>query len=327
MAYNTLINQGSFVSTGENTLLNLRSSFDWIDVYNFTAATQASANLGFKYYWQRGMAQGGGLFWSKLGTVTNDPTTIGEIAANSGFFEINSSGNPVGAQVAQTGITNATQPVVSTADTGQLTTGSIVRLSSDSNLPNIMGFDVEIDTVVANTSFAFRYALANVPGAVGAGDGFYRPIEFDPIFYPRRRFVVNITQATQGVITTSVSHGYTVGQKLRMRVPAAFGMTQLDNQEVTVVAVPSAGSFTINIDTTAFSAFVFPGPGLVPFTFAEVVPFGADTGQAISSGVDILADATRNQALLGVRLIAGANSPAGQMDDVIYWRAGKSFGL
>ena len=327
MAYNTLINQGTFVSAGENVILDLRSSFDWIRVYNFTAASQAAANLGFEYYWQRGMAQGSGLFWSKLGTVTNDPITVSNIAANEGFFEINSTGNPVGAQVAQTGITNATQPTVSTADTGQLATGSIVRLSSDSNLPNIMGFDIEIDNVIANTSFEFRYALANVPGAVGAGNGFYRPIAFDPIYYPRHRYIVNISQATQGVVTTSVSHGYTVGQQVRMQVPAAFEMTQLDNQLVTIVDVPTAGSFTIDVDTSAYTPFVFPAVALVPFTFAQVVPVGADTGESIAQNVNILADATRNQGIIGAQLIAGANSPAGQASDVIYWRAGKSFGI
>lgn len=326
MAYDTILQQGRFTSTGAAVTLNIRSDLDWIKVYNETALAQAAADLGYEFYFQRGMTNGRGVIWTKLGTVANDPVTVGQIAANAGFFLVDSSANPVGARVAETAITNAAQPVVSTANTGSLATGSIVRLENDTGVPNIMGFDFEVDNVVANTSFRMRFALANAPGAAGNGDGFYRPIAFDPIFYPRRRFIVNITQAASAVITTSVSHGYTVGQEIRIKVPAAFGMTEMNNLAGTVTAV-TAGTFTVDIDSSAFTAFAFPAVAAVPFDWAEAVPMGEDTGQALTSGTDILADATRNTALIGVTLAAGTLSPAGQNNDVIYWVAGKSFSV
>jgi hypothetical protein len=74
-------NQGKFTSTGANKILNIRSDVDWINVYNYTAAAQAAADLGFQYYFQRGMAQGTGIIYTKLGAVANDPITVGVLAA------------------------------------------------------------------------------------------------------------------------------------------------------------------------------------------------------------------------------------------------------
>lgn len=330
MAYNTVLQQGRFTGTGNSVDLSIRSDVDWIRVYNETALSQAAADLAYEFYWQRGMTQGTGFSWTKLGSVANDPITVGALAANTGFFLIDSSLAIPGAAIAETAITNAPQPVIDTANTGLLTTGSIVRLERDTALPNLMGFDFEVDTVVANTSFRMRFALANAPGAIGAGDGFYRHIPFDPIYYPRHRFVINITQAAQAVVTTSVSHGYTVGQEVRMKVPAAFGMTQMNDIQATIVAV-TAGTFTINVDSTAFTAFAFPdttaAPALYPFDWAQVTPIGQNTGLSLSQGVDILADATRNTAFLGMRLVGGAASPGGDAGDVMYWLAGKSFSV
>jgi hypothetical protein len=324
----TILQQGRFTSSGSVQTLQIRSDVDWIRVYNETALIQAAADLGYEFYWQRGMTNGRGVLWTKLGTVANDPVTVGQIAANAGFFLIDSSVQNPGAAVAETAITNAVQPVVTTANTGSLATGSIVRLNSDTNLPNIMGFDYEVDTVVANTSFRMRWALANAPGAAGAGDGFYRQIPFDPIYYPRRRFIVNITQAASAVIRLSVAHGYTVGQEIRFVVPAEFGMIEMNGLSGTITAISTAlNTITVDIDSTAFTAFVFPAVADVPFTWAQAVPLGEDTAQALTSAVDILGDATLNTAFLGMNLAAGTLSPAGQTNDVIYWVAGKSFSV
>ena len=330
MAFETLTQQGRFTSTGAAVELAIRSDVDWMWVYNETILNDAAlgADRGAMFYWARGMTNGRGIEYRKLGTVANDPLTTVQLAANSGFFLVDSTGNPVGSAVAETGITNATQPVISTGDTGQLVTGSIVRLAGDTNVPNICGFDFEVDTVNANTDFRMRYALQSAPGAVGAGDGTYRHIEFDPIYYPRNRYIVNITQAASAVVTFSVTHGYTVGQDISFRLPSEFGMTELDGLTGTVTAVSTANNtVTVDIDSSAFTAFTFPAVADVPFTWAQAVPVGIDTGTALSNNVDILGDATNNTGFLGMRLMGGNNSPAGANNDVVYWTAGKSFSV
>lgn len=320
MAYNTVLQQGSFTSAGTAVTLQIRSGVDWIRTFNYTQLVAQSNSTGYEFLWQLGMPQG-----SAVETLSNAGSTAVNmvvITAN-GFTLVDSSANPLGAQIAITASTNATQPVVSTGNTGSLAAGSVVRLTGITAQPNLSGYDFSIDTVINNTSFRIANALANAPGAAGT-NGFYAQVLYDPIYYPTRRFIVNITKAAQAVVTTSVNHLYTVGQAVRLYVPAVFGMTQANGLLVNIVAV-TAGTFTINLDTTAFSTFTFPLAASVPFTPAIVVPVGEETDQF--SNPNLLDDATVNTAYIGVMLGAGVNGPAGQANDVIYWLAGKSFNV
>lgn len=318
MAYNTCIQQGFFTSTGANTTLQVRSGVDWIKTFNYTQIAANAVSTGYEFYWQLGMAAGTGIETQSngAGTAVNLLTL-----ASGGFTLVDSSLNSPGPKIATTAITNATRPVVSTGNTAGLATGSVVRLSATAAVPNIMGIDFSIDTIVGNTSFRIANLLANAPGAVGGG-GFYQVIPFDPLYYPTKRFIVNISQATQAVVTTSVNHGYVAGQSVRLSIPTVFGMTQANNLLVNIVSV-TASTFTIALDTTAFSAFVYPGPTAVPFTNAICVPVGEETDAF--SNPNLLDDATVNTGYIGVLLGAGVNGPAGQAADVIYWVAGKSF--
>jgi len=112
-----------------------------------------------------------------------------------------------------------------------------------------------------------------------------------------------------------------------MVVPDVYGMVQMNNLLATVKAVPAANQLTLNVDSSAFTAFQFPLPADVPFSPALVVPVGMDTAQAITSSVNLLADATENQAILGMELVGGADNPGGANNDVCYWIAGKSFSV
>lgn len=323
MSYNTVIQQGRFTSDATARTLQLRADIDWMRVWNETVLIAGGATTGAEYYWQRGMAAGRGVIYTK--TTATDALAIGQIAANGGFLLVDSSNNPVGAAVATTDATNAVQPVIDTGDTTGMADGTVVRGASFATAPNLCGFDFEIDTIVANTSFRVRTALANAPGAV-AGAGTYRIVNADSQFYPRRRFVVDITSAAAAVVHVSVAHNYTVGQVVRMVVPAAFAMTQMDGLTGTITAV-TARTFTLNINSTAFTAFAFPLVAAVPFSWAEVVPFGEDTAAALAAGADILGGATLDSGYIGMILAAGTASPAGDTNDVIYWQAGKAFSV
>lgn len=320
MAYNTVLQQGSFTSTGAAVTLQIRSGVDWIRTYNYTQIAAAAATTGYEFYWQLGMPAGGGLEYQSNGA--SNAINLLALAAG-GFTLVDSSASPLGATIAITASTNAVQPVVSTANTGSLVAGNVVRLVNVTGQPNLSGYDFTIDTVIANTSFRIANALANAPGAAGTA-GFYMQILFDPLYYPTKRLIVNITQAANAVVTTSVNHGYTVGQAVRLYVPAVFGMVQANGILVNVTAV-TASTFTTNLNTTTFTAFVFPGAAAVPFTPAIVVPVGEETDQF--SNPNLLDDATINIGYIGVMLGAGAQGPAGQNNDVIYWLAGKSFNI
>ncbi len=366
MADNTIILQGNFTSTGGRKVIPIRSDVDWMYVYNVTALSQGVANLGATFYWQRGMAPGSGIVETILGAVASDPLTIGALPAGTGFTLINQGFDTgvsaqiknsikLSAPIAFTAVTDATQPVVTTADTFNLQDGDVVYLSQaaaaiDAN--NLLGIPFQVDTVVLNTSFRIRGPLDQAPGNAGT-NGFWRRLVVPNTFYPEIRYIINIVTAGAvgtmvatpfaPVIFTSVDSGYQIGQEVTFNVPSALnGMTEINTLSAPVIhldpAVPAA--FQVRLDVSAFTPFDFPlNADLVPldgrYTPATVVPAGMNSAEALAAipPVDFLSDASVNQLVLGMQLSGGnttANQnagPAGAVGDVMFWRAGKSFSV
>lgn len=323
-------NQGTFISTGQSKIIPVRSDIDWMWVYNTTvaAASQTTA-VGVKYYWQRGFPAGA--MWEMKKSNAVNAANLDVYATTGGFTLINTSIDTPGAAVALTAISNANPPVVSTSNTAGLSNGDVVRLFDVTGAQQLGGEDFTIGNVITNTSFTLAYMRPIVAGTTGT----FRRIPYDPYFYPTTREISKISKATQAIVTFTVTHGYTVGQVLRFKIPTvsslAYGMTELNDVAATVVAVGAAdadgvtNTITINVDTTSFGTFVWPLTADPAHTTAQTVPVGENTAQAISSGVDPLGDSLRNIAITGMSLAAGTNSPAGSTNDVIYWVAGKSF--
>jgi len=326
MADNTIIQQGYFTSTGVPKTIILRSDIDWMHTYNLTTIAGTTQWDSTEHIWQREMIAGDSIIYYH-GAATNVMNSVGSITGFNGvanrpaFYPIDSSGLLTVAPIAVTAGTNATQPVYSTATTVPLQTGAIVRVYGGAHT-NINGLDFSVDTIVAATSFRLANALATAPGVIN-GAGFWRYIAPDlmtyKLFTPGKRVVANITAANPAVVTTLVDHGYSSGDIVRMMVPAGCGMTQMNGLLGTVTVV-TAATFSLNIDSTAFTAFNFPLPAAVPFTPAEVVPVGETTAS--------LLDPVRNQGYIGIvlgSLGAVSGTPTGVNGDVIKWIAGKSF--
>lgn len=323
--------QGKFTTDGSNQTIVFTSRIDWMWVKNLTVSYAAGANIGAEFYWQRGMTQGRGTIYTK--TAATNALAVGQIAANAGFYLVDSSSNLPGPSLALTGITNGNPPVVNTANTSSLSNGDIVRIYSTVGALQLGGLDFTISNLSAGVSFI----LLNMAPIVSAnpGAGTFRRIPYNPIYYPSRRYITKVSQASQAIVTLSVTHGYTVGQVIRFIVPevtaSTFGMTELNGLQATIVAInePDAdgivNTITVDIDTTGFTAFAFPLTADPGFTPAQVVPMGENTAQAITSNVNILGDATANNGYIGIQMVAGANSPAGVANDVIYYVVGSSF--
>lgn len=322
---NTIIEQGAFISAGSNVRISLRQDVDWMMVYNLTQANGAQTTaVGVKYYWQRGMPAGAK--WVTFASSPANANNLEQYITTNGFTVFDSSVQTPGALNATiTAISAAAIPVVTNTGTNGLVAGDVVRLINVTGAQQLGGFDF---TVGYNTLSATTFSLDYMSQIVAGTTGSWRRIAFNPIFYPRRRFITNITRASAAVVTTSVTHGYTVGQQVRFVVPAAYGMTQINGLTGNIIATNTSttvNSFTVDINSSAFTAFAFPLTATVPFTAAEVIPVGEDTSTALAAGVDILADATINTGRLGITLAGGANNPGGAAADNIMWVAGKSF--
>lgn len=360
-------------------VIQIPSGVDWLSVRNYTAAGAAGtavaffngvgdASIGVEFYWQRGMpvAEGMVSYYD-----TGAQAVSGDTFVSGGFTLYDPSGQDLNALPAlsaaraTTASTNATRPVVSTANTDGLAVGSIVRLSNTAQT-DINGIDFVVGAVTPGVSFTLLTAsnpLANAPGAIG-GAGFYRVVNTNPLFYPRVRYIVDISNAAEGVVSTSAPHGLTPGQEVRFNIPAVAGMVQLNGntqnnyRPATIVEVIDDYNFAIDIDTTAFTAFSYPTIAQQPSSFPIVTPFGEDTATSLASpfnqvpmigglpifnaNTGLLADSTVNTGFLGMVLGSGGDGlalgsplvgPSGSISwsaadvatgDLMFWRAGKS---
>lgn len=314
---------GSFTSAGNNVTLQFPQGVDWIEVYNVTEANGSQTTaLAVKFYWQATFAQNA--MWSESTSNAANATNLLLYSTSGGFSLVDSSlQNPGVINATITAVSAASTPVVSNSGTNGLVAGSIVRIYNVAGAQQLGGIDftVGLGTLTSGT-FSLDYMSQIVAGTTGS----WALIPFDPIFYPRHRYITKITQAAQAVVTLSVTHGYQVGQAVRFNVDKAFGMKQINGLQGDIVAInTSTNTITVDINTTGFTPFVFPLTAAVPYTPALVVPIGEDTALALSSNVNILSDATLNTGYVGIILTGGAGFPGGASSDVLHWRAGTSY--
>ncbi len=326
MSTNTTILQGRFTSTGSSVLIPLVSGVTWMNVYNITQVQATNDAVPFQWYWQYGFPAHAGLETSFVGVTGTYPT----YSTSLGFTLVDTSAAVPGTiHTTITAVSTASIPVATNTSTNGLVAGNIVRMINVVGAPQLSGLEFTVGyNTLSTTTFSLDYmSQLSVAGTTAS----WVLVPYDPIFYPRRRTITKITRATQAVVTLSVTHGYKVGQLVRMSVPSACGMTQMNGLQATIVAIntttTSGNTITLNIDSSAFTAFVFPLAAGVPFTPAEVVPMGEDTAYALSQGVNVLSDATINQSQIGLLLDGSAGGPAGAANDVIYWTAGQSFNV
>jgi hypothetical protein len=108
----------------------------------------------------------------------------------------------------------------------------------------------------------------------------------NPIYQPAMRLITAITNSRQGLVTTSFDHQYSTGLIVRLDIPPACGMQEINGMTAAIIVV-SPSMFTVDIDTTNFTPFVIP-PDANPHVdiCAQVVPVGEVN--------EILTQATRN---------------------------------
>lgn len=337
----TILTQGSFVSTGVGVKVNVPSSADYFVTYNLTqlATTQATGR-GFKFEWLgNGLtAADNAIEWLK----TNSTNAANITQVTSGGFTYVNVSPVVEAQAANaiTAITQANPAVVSQTNT--YSNGDILRLYNTTGMLQIGGMDFQISSVSGS-----GYTLLGLPAVSGNGfaaagtAGNTRRISKMAAVEPQFLYITNISQATNAVVSTSVdpSAYYVVGMKVHFSVPSSFGMTQINQLTGTIKAINAvsasasigAYNFTVDIDSSAFTAFAFPASTLSPVAplFATVASAGQSTKFNPVTGVQTGYDFTKAPFRTGeftpyMYLAAGAQSPAGSAADVIAWQAIKA---
>jgi hypothetical protein len=327
----TILDGSSFTSTGAGVKINLPSSADYFKTWNITQLSAANPNTVTNGQWF-GSRFGAGASPAGQGIKTVKTTAMldSDFAAGTGFTYVTSS-PVVEAQAANaiTAITAASPAVVSQTNT--YSENDIVYLYGTTGMLQIAGMPFQISTVTGAgyTLIGLRAAGFAAPGTAG----FTRRISKFNAVEPEYLFITEITQATQAVVRTSVdpTDHYVVGMKIRFSIPYSFGMTQMNGLTGKIVAVSSANyTMTVDIDSTAFTAFAFPASTASPTAqlFATLAPAGASTQfdpvTLVQTGYDFQKQPFRTgQFVPYMFLTGGAQSPAGASGDIINWMSYK----
>lgn len=335
-----IIQSGRFTSTGTPVILALPSTVDYIEVDNMSIiGTTPAASTGYSFRWQSGMANASAI---QTANSAGAATLVENIVTVNGFTPINQGSDPLlGSPVASTGVSNVTQPVITVGTTASfgatgatatvLISQTAAQVTGINGVPGLLGIPFDV-TVTNGTDLTFLPTLQQAQGVAATG-ATIRQVNIGSSFFPATKFIINVNVGTPTapVITTSTAHGYLRGEKLFFWVQSTLnGMTQLNGKVGTVTNVGSAYTFTVDIDTTGFTAFTFPTAAQVVaagyvYTPAQVAPYGENTAYAIANNLNAIAASAENVLLVGIKLGAGINGPAGVNTNVIQWRAYKSY--
>lgn len=268
-------------------------------------------------------------------------TTNGISAYNGQVTPASSSQNSLvlGPTIAGTNTnTNGTFTIASTAT---LYAGATILMTRNSVNKQLGGMYFTVATVASSTTFTIANPSWLAAGSFTSGAETFNVqlVTVPPYYYPQLATVVAISAANPAVVTTSVNTGLSAGQVVRLRVPAGFGMTQMNNLTGIISAVSgnqitlggTTGAFSLNngINSSAFTAFAWPVAGSVPFVYSTVTPVGSGPTLETSGfyNFDPLSDATQNTSYQGFVVGAGILNTASATvfgvtaGDVFAWTA------
>lgn len=338
----TIITQGTYTqpATAVAQIIPLPSGCDYMKVINLTQMSAASptATVGGEWFGGGLTASNAGLRWSKAGSSVISIDNFVNSTASNGFTYVTSFPTP---QAALTGTTISKASAAVCAVTNTYSNGDQVIIYNAVGMEQISGMTFTISSV---TGSQFTLLGLNSSAFATAATSFYvRRIAQNPVgvttpVAPSFFYVTAVTNAVGAQVTTSQANEVYVGQKLEFTVPGSFGMVQLSNfyqpqsKPVIVTSIVDAYNFTINIDTTNYTAFALPASSGSPTTqlFATCAPAGSATTYNpitnVTTGYNFPQCAFRSgifvpYMLLGVS--SGSTGVAGGANDVVVWQAYK----
>lgn len=346
----TILDGGSFTSTGVGVKIPLPSSADYFRTWNITqlAAATPTVVVGGEWFGAKfgagASAANSGIRWKKVGSNVLQIDSFSTSTASNGFTYVTSS--PVVEAANVSGFTStAANPAVAT-QTNTYSNGDLVRLYNTTGDLTVGGMVFQISSASGS-----GYTLLGLPATAANGytaitTGSTRRVSQFAAVDPEFLYVTNISPGSVAspaiagsIVSTSVdpSNYYVVGMKVKFTVPASFGMVEINQLTGTITALnvsattnTAAYNMVVDIDSSAFTAFAFPASAGSPTAalFATVAPAGAKTSfnpvTLVQTGYEFQKQPFHTGQFVPYMFIAGgAASPAGANADVINWMSYK----
>lgn len=292
-------------------------------------------------WWYRDMKDGAAFVQNRVSGQATDITT--NMVTTNGFTLIDpQTTSALGASKTGTTITSA-NPAVATSTAHGYSNGDVVRITNSTGMLQIAGMDFTIGSVSANT-FTLKYLDATQTNLAGASAFKVQKVNLAPLYTPRRLTILDIGTAsaagvqgagTSSIITLNITHTFTVGQAVRICVPASFvgsgtnpfaqypgALSSVAFAVGTITAINTAdassitNTITVNINSTGFT---WQWPTSASAAAGIQTAFVEPIGEAATSPYQNLLD-DRTQNIGNVYMQLGSNV-YGVANDVIRWIA------
>jgi hypothetical protein len=246
------------------------------------------------------MSSGAYLGYGQAASASGAASLYAVQGSSGGFTFIDPSNPPTYATLTATAINDSTF-VVSMASTGSIAVGDLVRIVNPVGMLQLGGLVAQVTAVTSNTSITLGYIASAVSAglSIAASATSASILKFyQSAFYPRKLQVLYISQASQAVVYFAQPNNFTPGELVDFSIPTPYGMTQLSYltrypsgpaRVLSVTNSSTVSSITINVDTTGYTAFVYPtsasaasgasppvcvpaGSGIVPYNGSATVP-------------------------------------------------------
>lgn len=270
MAEYSRLAKGHFTSNGGSNLINLPFQPDYVELLNFTAFTTPTATWVARANWDVMMGQAAALYE----TITVTTLALVPAATTTGGISTFSAGTLLqyGAQQQIIGAT-AANPIVFNVTAHGYVVGDIVMFeglyqSSTTGMSQLSGMTFKVSAVGDADHFSIVWpgGGSNYTALSGSPSGAYVKKVLYPFLYaPGISFIEAITTGTTTTVVTTAPHNYVAGQEIAFRIPASWGMTQLNSLPNTsipgspiygfVTSVTNATTFVCNINSTGYTAF------------------------------------------------------------------------
>lgn len=310
--------QGSFTAVSGSQIINLPFQPDYVELWNYTNIKTAGTHAVTRAWWDNKLVD------SAVSPASN-PTMVQLYAGSSTssvFDVIQTNGittfsgglsQQYGAVYQHTGstdfqISKASPAVVTTTTNHNLQTGDVVIFSNLSQsattgMQQIAGIPLMVTrtgattfTINWNTNQSNYTAINTATSTNNAGS--FKKVLYPQLYLPQDVVVSSVTTGATTTISTAMQHGLHVGQEVALRVPSAWGTTQLNSLPNTsipgspiygyVVSVTDLQNAVISINSIGYTAFNSNQPfaSVAGQSFAQILPVGDvnSGGTVISAG-------------------------------------------
>lgn len=341
---------GTIISTGAVQNISLPGITNPNDLIKFEiwdetqfGATTADTDM-LRAYWFKDMAAGSAWVVNRVSGQATDVTT--NMVLTNGFTLIDPTGSQLQAAKSSSGASriNSAAPAQVTINSHGYNTGDVVRITQTTGLLQLAGLDFTVTNTGANTFTLTNLDTTLTNLTATATNVVAQKLNFGAAYYPQRQAITNIgASGGNSIITLAVTHGYTVGQAVRIYVPTSFvgsgtnpfvdgpiglGINTLGKGiTATIVAIGTAdisgftNTITVNVNSSGFT-FQWPtsatAAGGIQFPFVEPVGEAATTSAGSVNPANLLDDRTRNTSTLQMSL---GSQVFGVTSDVIRWIA------